>query len=373
MKTLRLEPLEHRGRNCIAITGPMTSATIGAVRAFPGRLYSKTHGCWYVHYDADTLTRLASEIGRHQQVEVSEKFQSDRHPHSLQPLPEGYHEHLVRVRYQDTTIKTYESQLRLFISWLSPGSIENLNDEVIQRYLFHLANDRKVSISTQNTAINAIKFYLEKVQRGKRKVYYVDRPMKESKLPHVLTQEEMKALINVTKNVKHRCILLVLYSTGVRMSELLNLRWGDFDVSKKQVFVRGGKGRKDRLTITSKKAIKYIRFYMAQYNPKEFLFEGSDHLKYSPRSVNNIIKRSALQAGIDKRVSAHTIRHSFGTHLLENGTDIRYIQVLMGHLSSKTTERYTHMTTRGFNAIESPLDRLELDFDLPEGTDDEDE
>lgn len=368
MDTLRLEPMEHRGQQCVAIVGQLHSAAYNSVRSFPGRLYSKTHGCWYIIYDPDCLARLAVELRRYQPVDVSERFALKETPgkaNTMTALPEGYHEHLVRVRYSEATIKTYEAQLKQFISWLHPVKLEDLTEEFINRYMLHLANQKRVSISTQNTAINAIKFYLEKVHRGERKVYYVDRPMKETKLPHVLTQEEVKALISATRNVKHRCMILVLYSTGVRISELLNLRWSDFDVQKRQVFIHGGKGRKDRLTITSKKAIDYIRYYLDQHKPKEFLFEGVKGGRYSSRSVNQIIHRSAQEAGLTKRVSAHTLRHSFATHLLELREDIRYIQLLMGHDSSKTTERYTHMTTRGFKDIKSPLDSLGLDFDVP--------
>lgn len=360
---MRLEPLQHRDQDCIAIVGSMNAAAYNAVRGFSGGMYSKTHGCWYVPYDGATLNNLVEQIGRFQPVEVSKEFRIETDG-SLIALPEGYHEQLVRLRYSEATWENYESQLRQFLAWLRPRTLDDLNDEVIKGYLLHLASDRKVSISTQNTAINAIKFYLEKVHRGERKVYYVDRPMKEVKLPHVLTQEEVRDLLTATKNIKHRCMLLVLYSTGVRISELLNLRWSDFDPSKLQVFVHGGKGRKDRLTITSKMTIEYIRYYQEQYKTRKYLFEGPGG-RYSPRSVNQIIHRSASIAGISKQVSAHTLRHSFATHLLEERVDIRYIQMLMGHESSKTTERYTHMTTRAFSAIKSPLDSLGVDFRVP--------
>ncbi len=365
MDVVRLQPLSHRDQSCIAIVGSLTAGAYQAINSFPGRRYSRTHGCWYVPYDASALDSLAQQIGRFQGVDVSEKFRSSTLG-SVIALPEGYHEQLIRLRYSESTSENYESQFRQFMKWLAPRTLSDLNDEVIKGYLFHLANDRKIGISTQNTAINAIKFYLEKVHRGDRKVYYVDRPMKESKLPHVLTQDEVRRLIGATKNVKHRCILLVFYSTGVRMSELLNLRLSDFDHEKCQVFIHGGKGRKDRLTITSPKALAYIKTYAELYQPKDFLFEGAAKSRYSARSVNNIIRRAASSAGIHKRVSAHTLRHSFATHLLEEGTDIRYIQMLMGHLSSKTTERYTHMTTRGFTSIKSPLDHLGLDLDAPQ-------
>ncbi|HRI78380.1 MAG TPA: site-specific integrase [Cyclobacteriaceae bacterium] len=334
------------------------------VRAFPGRQFSRTQSCWYVVYSEKALEDLYRKLTEYQSVEISEGFKSRFRDSESQvkiqsfPLPEGYHDMLIRVRYSEATVKTYESQMRNFLGWIHPRTAAEINEALINAYQLYLAEKRKVSISTQNTAINAIKFYLEKVQRGERKEYYIDRPIKNVQLPRVLSQEEVKGMIEVTSNPKHRCMLLLLYSAGLRMSELLNLRWKDFDTNRMQLFVDGGKGNKDRITLLSGQVVEYVRFYMSLYHPVEWLFEGPGRHRYSPRSVNQVVHRAANLAGIKKRVSAHTLRHSFATHLLEQNTDIRYIQVLMGHESSKTTERYTHVTTRGFSKIKSPLDGL---------------
>lgn len=364
MESLQLEVCEHRGQKCVMIRGKLTDAAYRLVKAFPGRLYSKTHGCWYIPYSAEGLASLTAQlqpsVPRAPLRDTSDKTTSEM------VLPEGYHEQLIRVRYSPATVSTYESQMRKFMEWMHPRTLDSLDEDLINKYLLHLAADRRVSISTQNTAINAIKFYLEKVQRGERKVYYVDRPMKEMRLPRVLSQEEVSALIEAITNVKHRCMISILYATGIRMSELLNLRWRDFDEARLQLFVDGGKGRKDRMTIVSKAVLAYTKYYISVYKPKNFLFEGPDGKKYSPGSVNKIISRSAYAARITKRPTAHTLRHSFATHLLEHKTDIRYIQVLMGHDSSKTTERYTHVTTKGFSEIRSPLDNLKIDLSVPD-------
>ncbi len=370
---IRLEPLVHRDMNCIALVGQLRTAAYKVVQAFPGRKYSKTHGCWYVEYEQSTLERLADQLGACQMVEVSDKFElrrrSDVKKSEVAVLPEGYHESLSRIRYSGATVKTYESQMRMFLNWLHPRTLGDLTDAIINDYQLYLTEVRKISTSTQNTAINAIKYYLEKVHHGERKVYYIDRPIKETKMPRVLSQEEVKALMEAIKNIKHRCIAIILYAAGLRMSELLNLRWKDFDEHRLQLFVNGGKGRKDRMTIISKSALAFIKYYMSLYKPKDFLFEGQGGGKYSPGSVNKIIDRAAKAAGILKDPTAHTLRHSFATHLLEQGTDIRYIQALMGHENSKTTERYTHVTTKGFSAIRSPLDGLNIDLSFPAPTD----
>jgi len=364
MDELLLEVLEHRGQKCVFIKGSLNPGANATVRAFPGRLYSKTHGCWYIPYSPDDAEKLRLALLKHQSV--VKPVARIEHGQQMLNLPDDYHDQLIRVRYSAATVVTYESQMRQFLMWLQPKTINDLTDEIINKYQLHLALERKVSISTQNTAINAIKFYLEKVRRGDRKVYYVDRPLKETKLPRVLSQEEVKALIGAIRNVKHRCMVSILYATGLRISELLNLRWRDFDEGRCQVFVDGGKGRKDRMTIMSRAVVAYTKYYMELYKPRDYLFEGQGGGKYSAGSVNRIIARAALKVGITKEPTAHTLRHSFATHLLEHKTDIRYIQVLMGHDSSKTTERYTHVTTKGFSEIRSPLDNLQIDLSVPD-------
>lgn len=242
--------------------------------------------------------------------------------------------------------------------YLYPQNASDINEEAIHRYLLYLIEVKKVSLATQNQAINSIKFYLEHVMHGERRTYYVERPRKEWKLPTVLSEDEIKKLLACTKQIKHKCLLLMLYSSGLRISELLNLRPCDIDSDRKVIHVRAGKGKKDRISILSQVAYGYLSHYLAMYKPKTWIFEGPQGNRYSARSVNKVIHKSASLAGISKKVSAHTLRHSFATHLLEHGTDLRYIQALLGHESSKTTERYAHVTTKGFEKLVSPLDYL---------------
>ena len=219
-----------------------------------------------------------------------------------------------------------------------------------------------MSASYQNQAINAIKFYYERVLGGKRKFYFIERPLKEKALPVVLNHAEVIAIIKATPNIKHRAMLILAYSSGLRVSELLKLKIKDIDSERMQIRVEQAKGKKDRYTLLSEKALIIFRDYFKQYKPKEWLFEGIGGGAYSARSIQEVIQYAAKRAGILKKVSMHTLRHSFATHLLENGTDLRYIQNLLGHSSSKTTEVYTHVTTQGFKQIVSPLDHLNLEF-----------
>jgi len=248
----------------------------------------------------------------------------------------------------------------MFLMYIHPIKPEEVTEKIVHGYLQYLVTEKKVSTATQNQAINAIKFYLEQVMEGERRVYYTERPRKEWKLPTVLSNDEVKALFYHTENVKHRAIMFLFYSAGLRMTELLHLRWIDIDQGRKSIFVRSGKGKKDRRTLLSPVAYDYLMHYKEIYRTSDFVFEGTGGRVYSARSVNNMLKRNARRAGMEKNISAHTLRHSFATHMLEGGADLRYIQALLGHESSKTTERYTHVTQRGFDKLRSPLDALML-------------
>jgi len=361
-----LQPLWHREKMCIAIYWQHNQDVERVVRNFSGRMFSISNRCWYIPYSEEQLVKLRAALEAVSPVIVSDNPEQHFPCEVLLPavalreivLPQEYYETLVRLRYSEATIENYVSQFKAFLAFLYPDDYTLITEEKINRYLIYLVTIKKVSISTQNQAINAIKFYLERVLRGERKEYYVERPLKEWKLPLVLSEEEVQALLVQTKNLKHRCMLFFLYSAGLRISELLSLKHDSIDADRGLIYVRGGKGKKDRVTLLSRVAYAYMNEYIKKYQPVTWLFEGPGGSPYSSRSVNNIIKRSCRLAGIGKQASAHTLRHSFATHLLERGTDLRYIQTLLGHESSLTTERYTHVTRKGFELLVSPLDNL---------------
>jgi integrase/recombinase XerD len=192
------------------------------------------------------------------------------------------------------------------------------------------------------------------------KTYYIPRQKKPKVLPNVLSEEEVLLIMNNMNNLKHRCIISLVYSAGLRLGEVTNLKPADIDSKRNYVIVRQGKGMKDRYSLLSSRVLEMLRIYYKEYQPKEYLFEGQFGGPYSATSIHNILKVAVDKAGIKKRVTVHTLRHSFATHLLERGTDIRYIQELLGHQSSGTTEIYTHMTQKGLGQIKSPLDNLNI-------------
>ena len=279
---------------------------------------------------------------------------------NFRECPPEYIAKLKELRYSKNTLDTYKHMFEEFINFYRDTEITDITDEMIVDFLRYLVNERNISGSYQNQSINSIKFYYERVLNGQRKIYTIDRPRKEKYLPEVLSEEEVVKILNATENLKHKAILMTIYSAGLRVSELINLRIKDIDSNRMQIRVEQAKGKKDRYTLLGNSTLDILRKYVAEYKPKVWLFEGVKGGKYSTSSIQANLKLSVDKAGIKKRITVHTLRHSFATHLLEAGTDIRYIQSLLGHSSGKTTEIYTHITTKGFDQIISPLDKLKI-------------
>lgn len=269
--------------------------------------------------------------------------------------PEEYLLKLELKKYANSTVKTYVTFFEMFINHFKEKRLETLDESDIRAFLQILIH-KNVSNSYLNQVINSIKFYYETVLGMPNRFYEIERPRKEHKLPKVISKEEVIAIIEHTNNLKHRCIVQLLYGSGLRRSELLNLKLNDIDSKRMLIRIEGAKGNKDRLTLLSKNALKDLRMYFKEWKPKEFLFEGRKGGKYSPESVVQIVKQAANKAGIKQNVSPHILRHSFATHLLESNVDLRQIQVLLGHGSTKTTEIYTHVATNTFKTIKNPLD-----------------
>jgi site-specific recombinase XerD len=358
---LTLEPLVHRDALCVAIRGRMSAAAYQSLSQFTDRRYSKSLRCFYIRYSAESLKSLHNILCSHDEI-ILQGFddscalaETALAKHAV-IIPTGYADKLVRMRYSKATYDNYMIQFRMFLMYIHPTPLEHITEKIVHNYMKYLVNEKKASPSTQNQAINAIKFYLEQVMEGERRVYYTERPRKEWKLPTVLSNDEVRALFYHTDNVKHRAIMFLFYSAGLRMSELLHLKWIDLDPGRKSIYVRYGNGKKDRRTILSPLAYDYLMHYKEIYDTSDWIFEGARGGCYTARSVNNMIKRNARRAGLDKKISAHTLRHSFATHMLEGGADLRYIQALLGHESSKTTERYTQVVQHEQNKQQSSLE-----------------
>ena len=286
-----------------------------------------------------------------------EKYRKRKVQEGYRKCREEYLQKLEANKYALNTAKTYIGLFEKFINYYKTKKLFELNENDIQQFLQYLAQ-KNYSSSYLNQAVNSIKFYYEVVHGMPNRFYEIHRPRKEEKLPVVLSKSEVQQMILNTKNIKHRCIISLLYSAGLRRGELLNLRIEDIDSSRMKIFVKGAKNNKDRYTLLSNKLLEELRKYWKEFKPEKYLFEGAPNEKYSATSVLKIVQRATKRNKINKKVTPHTLRHSFATHLLEDGVDLRYIQVLLGHNSSKTTERYTHIAQNFTNNIKSPLDSL---------------
>lgn len=270
------------------------------------------------------------------------------------PCPDAYLQKLQLKKYSENTIRAYVTGFERFLNHYRQAEVNALNEQHIRDYLSVLVK-KGHSNAYINQTVNAIKFYYEIVLDMPNRFYEIERPRKENKLPKVISKEEVLTIIAHTNNIKHRCIVSLLYSAGLRRSELINLKISDIDSKRMLVRVEQSKGNKDRYTLLSNKLLTDLRSYFKAWRPKVYLFEGQDGAQYSGTSINKILHR-ACNKSKTKRISAHTLRHSFATHLLEAGTDLRYIQNLLGHSSSKTTEIYTHVATNIIKSIKNPLD-----------------
>lgn len=262
--------------------------------------------------------------------------------------------------YSKRTIQSYLSAINHFANWLIQEKVTTVNERVVEKYLFELKENKKRSISAMKQSVAAIKFVFSNVLEQKVPDVLNIRFRKEERIPVVLSENEVTTILNSVENIKHKSILMTIYSAGIRLNELLSLQVEDVDFDRNLIIVKQGKGRKDRQSVLSK-SLKGILFkYLDKYRPSKYLFEGQSGGKYSASSVQAIMKRAVKKTGIKKHATVHTLRHSFATHLLENGTDIRFIQELLGHKRLETTQIYTHISKVAFERIKSPLDRLKL-------------
>ncbi len=353
---------------------------IEKIKTIPGRHWDREQVCWRIPYVHDSIGRLKSLFGSalklsfimddqipayHEGVSTKTPVQKKKvqgrelwvkHKRALVALEEK----LMLKRYSYSTVKSYKSHLAVFFRAYPKLEPEEINDEHIKKHLLNLIRKKRISESTQNQIINALKFYLEQILKREKTYIEIPRPKKPKKLPNVLSEEEVKRLLMAVGNLKHKCILMLIYSAGLRIGELVNIQIQDIDKERKTLFVKGGKGKKDRYTLLSERVLVYLRDYYKQYKPSLWLFEGQDGGQYSRSSIQKVFKRAVIASRINSRPTVHTLRHSFATHLVEKGVSLNVVQQLLGHESIKTTEVYLHISDRYLKNIKSPLDNLDL-------------
>jgi len=279
---------------------------------------------------------------------------------NIEKLLLEFEQKLILQRYSLNSIRNYKSAVKSFLETAEKkfSHPNELNEEMIEKYVLWKVQKHKVGVSHQRMIIASIDKFYKSLYNRKLDIKHLYPSRKSHSLPNYLTKEEVRKLIAKVENIKHRCIIKLLYGSGLRLSELLHLKVSDIDSKSMIIHIRKSKGNKDRVVMLSNSLLQELRIYFKKHKPNDFLFEGQTGGIYSAKSVQMVVKKAASKAGIKKQVTPHTLRHSFATHLLESGTDVRFIQELLGHNSIKTTEIYTHITNISKSKIKSPLDSL---------------
>ncbi len=384
MPTIVLQPLYHRAKENIGLHFPCNAAIGQKVKTIAGARWSRTHRCWYVPLTKEHYLLVKEKLGSMATLDTKALQQYLEQRKAVQPLvqkkeqmsyrrayilkecplsPENLSafarfQQLLQLKgYSKNTFRTYTSEFHCLMRLLGNVAVSSLSKAHIQSYLLWLMQKQKYSEQHLHTAINAVKFYFEQVEGRGKEFYDLPRPKKPFRLPRILAEEEVVALVKSTPNLKHRALLMTAYAAGLRVSELVNLKIKDIDSKRMMIFIEQSKGKKDRMVPLSKLLLDTLRTYVRQYKPTFYLFEGGKG-PYSSRSAQLILKEAKMKAGIYKRGSIHSLRHSYATHLLQGGTEVRYIQAFLGHNSLKTTMRYTHVMQPKISNIGSPLDKL---------------
>ena len=338
--------------NLLVVKFDYSSLRINKIKQIKGHEWDRNNKVWHVPYTSHNLATL-KELYKSEQVQID--FEDNGHN---EKIIRALDKELVLKGYSSKTRQAYIKQTKRFSSFID-CNIDEINNETLRRYILFLMEELGLSHSYVNQAISAIKFLYQYVLHDNRITIILPRPKKEYKLPNILSLDEIKRIFRAVANEKHRTILYLIYSGGLRVGEVVRLRSKDIHSDRMLIHVVQGKGRKDRYTLLSELALVQLRKYYRLYEPEIWLFPGQDPEKFlTERTVGKVFQNACEKAKIRKDVSVHTLRHSFATHLLEGGTDLRFIQELLGHASSRTTEIYTHVTTKNISKIESPLDKL---------------
>ncbi len=369
MTAVSLESFTHNSQHCIAIKFSYNFEIKEYIKKFNGVRWSKTHRTFYIYSSKLRLEELKthlikgnlriitkknnnyiSRITKDVKIELKslnkEKTIVYRH----------YLEFLKGKRFSKSTIASYSNFILEFLRFTNQKPVNQLNENDVREYIEWAVSSLNYSVSTHRQMVSGFKHFAYFYPACAINIEKIYMPKKDRKLPVVLSIEEILLLIQVTKNLKHRVIITMLYSSGLRISELINLKLSDFDFKRKQLHIQNSKGRKDRYATIAESTYPLIKNYYKTYKPNTYFIENPKGGKYSPESIRAFLKKSLKLSGITKKVTPHTLRHSYATHMLEQGIGIRHIQELLGHSRPETTMIYTHVTRKDLELIKSPLD-----------------
>lgn len=407
METLVLKPLQHNGEENIGMYFPNLGVLNKAVRKIKKARWSTTHKCWYVPSNQEKHKEIIAAFKGLAKIEQEEmrKYLLEKKKAGKLPLPQqksneesrslpslktkpaiiktksitrgiykgnkidavnahvlpAMEQHLKLKAYSSSTIRTYLQEMTHLLGMLKNIPADELTPDHLKRYLVFCYEQLKLKENTLHSRINALKFYYEQVLHQEKFFWEIPRPKKQYLLPKVLGEDEVARLFNALKNLKHKAMLFTVYSAGLRVSELAALKLNDIDSSRMQIRIENAKGKKDRYVNLSPVLLDVLRSYIktCKPKPKVYLFESEQTSEaYPTRTIQKIFQQAREKAKISKQVGVHSLRHSFATHMLEKGIDIRYIQDLLGHFSIKTTSIYLHVKKEQLVNIISPLDDL---------------
>ena len=368
MNKVVLTPLNHKNVLQIAINFRFNEEIKRHLEKLPEIYWSKTHSCFYINYSVENKRKIYHHLQEKgwfvdynalKGVEIPKKI-TPQDPvvfsRDQKKLLHKYVSFLRGQRLSESSVRTYYTFIYKLVDFIGDKPLEHIVKRDLELFVEQKIAAKNYAISTHRQCMSAIKHFLELHPEIHVASPDLKRPPKSRYLPTVLSKEEVIRLLTATRNLKHRAILAIIYSSGLRIGELLNLRLRDLDVERRQVFIKNSKGRKDRVVVMAESILPLLHNYIATYKPQEYFAEGRDGVKYHAESIRAFLRVSCRRAGIRKRVTPHCLRHSYATHMLENGIDIRYIQELLGHSKPETTMIYTHVSRKDIMKISSPLD-----------------
>lgn len=391
METINLAIVHHKQTPCIALQYKYNPAINNCVRKVPGIRWSQTLKAWYIpcrrdavqHLDKETkgIALLQTNILHEQLNQLKQQQQNDKlqtgqwvatgniatikkefaiQQHITEQNIEALQNliDLLKLKaYSPNTIRTYKNEFGIFLQIIKSRTAPSITPHELKRYLLYCLDKLKLTENTVNSRLNALKFYYEQVLGREKFFFEIPRPKKPLKLPKVISEEKILEALFEIKNLKHKAILLLAYSAGLRVSEVISIKPTDIDSHRMQIRILHAKGKKDRMVTLSTHLLPLLREYYLKYKPATWLFEGQYGAQYTARSAQQIFRQTFKKLQLPAQFSFHSLRHSYATHLLDNGTDISYIQKLLGHNDIKTTLRYANVSIKDVGKIESPLDR----------------
>jgi integrase/recombinase XerD len=377
MCIVQISKVYHKNEWRISIKTGFETEVVAKIKQLQDVRWSATLKAWHIPYTNQAYQQLKGLFPEMEIIQNEDKAKPDGekvHRHTLkvnEQLPEldqvrqeeieEFKMWMEHKRYSSSTVSTYIKALSTFLRFMMPKNIEEINNDDMILFVNQYLIPKKLSLSYQNQVVNAARLFFKTIRGSKIVTEQIQRPRNNHKLPNVLSKEEIVQILSVIKNQKHKTMLSLIYACGLRRSELLNLKPEHVNSERHLLLIINGKGKKDRVVPISDKVIEMLRSYYKKYKPKVWLFEGQyPKTRYSEASLQKVLKIAISAAKIKKPVTLHWLRHSYATHILEAGTDLRYIQELLGHKNSKTTEIYTHVTEKSLLKIKSPFDDLSL-------------